>query len=716
MARLSPAGIGRWSIRRPWLALGAWLGFVVVCVALGAATGTKQLSNGSVGESARGYDVMDANDLWGLPHELAYLHSDDASTSDPSFGAALRDVRRRLAALGLATTTTRSQDRHSAIVVTALPDGVPLERVHAAIAAAGRAHPGLEITETGDVSARLARDRVVGGDLHRAELLAVPVTLAVLLLAFGSIVAALVPVLLGLTAVVAGLGLLGPLSQVFPVQDSAKTVIVLIGLAVGVDYALFYVVRARQERRRGAADHVEIAARTSGRTVIVSGATVALAMAGMFVVRASVLDGIAAGTIAVVLCAVAGSLTVLPAVLRLLGPRIDRGRVPFLPPLVRADGGRVWAAIATAVLRRPLLAASVSTAFLVALAVPALRLHVGQPSDLALAAQDEPALRALDDVRREFPGSGEPALVTVRVPKGSGAAVARELDRLRGLALRTGLAHRPVTLRANGDRTAAVLELPLTGNGANTASRHAIETLRRTLVPETLGQVPGARTAVTGLTAEDLDFTGQIRSSLPYVIGFVLALAFCVLLVAFRSLVVPLKAVALNLLSVGAAYGVLALVFEHHWAQGLLGFQSDGTIVAWLPLFLFVVLFGLSMDYHVFVLSRVREVVDSGRSTPDALRDSIAATAGVVTAAALVMVCVFSLFGTLSSLDLKQAGVGLSVAILLDATVVRAVLLPASMALLGEWNWYLPRSLRRLVVDPLAARSAVPPEPEGRLP
>jgi len=700
-ARISPRGVGRWSIRRPWLAIAAWLAFVAACVALGAATGTKELSNGAVGESARGYAMIDANDLSGPPRELAYLHSDRLVTADRAFAAAIRDVRRRFRALSFASTTTASADRHSAIVVASIDRPISLARLRATVAAAQRAHPSLEIAETGDLSADQARQDVVDRDLHRVELLAIPVTLVVLLLAFGSLVAALVPVLLGLSAVAAGLGLLGPLSQLFPVQDSAKTVILLIGLAVGVDYALFYVVRTREERGRGgAAAPLEVAAATSGRTVIVSGTTVAVALAGMFLAGAKVLNGIAAGTIAVVACAVVGSVTVLPAVLRLLGPGIERGRIPLLPAIVRPDGGRVWSAVAARVLRWPLLATVLSGGLLLALAAPALSLHVAKPSDLALTAQSSPALATLADVRRAFPGGGEPADVVLTVPAASRGVAARELVRLRRLALRSGLAHGPATIRASREGTAAVLSLPLAGNGANRSSRDGVDSLRRTLVPETLGRVPGARVAVTGQTAEDLDFTRQIRSSLPLVIGFVLSLAFCVLLVAFRSLVVPLKAVVLNLLSVGAAYGVLALVFEHHWAEPILGFRSNGTIVAWLPLFLFVVLFGLSMDYHVFVLSRIREAVDRGRTTERALRDSIASTAGVVTAAALVMVCVFSLFGTLSSLDLKQAGVGLAVAVLLDATVVRAVLLPASMKLLDERNWYLPRALGWIAVDP----------------
>ena len=299
-------------------------------------------------------------------------------------------------------------------------------------------------------------------------------------------------------------------------------------------------------------------------------------------------------------------------------------------------------------------------------------------------------------MRRAFPSAGQTAVIAVQAPPATRERVAGELTHLTQLAVRQGLAGRPIDpIRTSSTRegTSAALLLPLAGNGANSSSRHAVEQLRQRLIPATLGRIAGAEATVTGPTAEDIDFTRQVRHALPYVLAFVLALAFALLLVAFRSIVVPLKAIALNLLSVGAAYGVLALVFQHHWAEPLLGFRSNGTIVSWLPLFLFVVLFGLSMDYHVFVLSRVREAVDRGRPTGTAVRESIATTAGVVTAAAVVMVCVFALFGTLSSLELKQAGVGLAVAVLLDATLIRGVLLPSTMKLLGEANWYLPRRL-----------------------
>ena len=559
--RISPGRIGRWSASHPWRALMIWFAFVAGCVAIGAATGTSTLSDGAVGDSARGNAVMNQQGLWGPPREYAYLHSSAQVSSDPGFAAAVRDVERRITALGLQVSATTSADRHSVLVsVTPRQPASPatasdLLAVPERIRAVQRAHPGLTIAETGDISANDAQTRIVNGNLNRVELLAIPVTLLVLLLAFGSLVAALVPLLLGLTAVAAGLGLLGPVSHLFPVQDSAKTVILLIGLAVGVDYALFYVARFRQEQRSGAARPraLQTTFRTSGRTVVISGSIVALAVTGMFIPGLKVLNGIAAGTIAVIACAVVGSVTVLPAVLALLGPKIDAGRIR-LPHRLRGPAGRFWPSLTGRVLCRPVAAACLAT-------------------------------------------------------------------------------------------------------------------------------------------AQDIDFTGQVHGGLPWAIAFVLVLAFGLLLAAFRSVIVALTAVVLNLLSVAAAYGVLVLVFQHRWAEPVLHFHSNGTITSWLPLFLFVILFGLSMDYHVFILSRVQEAVTGGEPTRLAVRHSITRTAGVITAAALVMVCVFALFGTLSSLDLKQAGVGLAAAVLIDATVIRAVLLPATMTMLGERNWYLPRWL-----------------------
>ncbi len=575
-------------------------------------------------------------------------------------------------------------DGHAALVSAPIAGrSFDESRLAASVAAVGAAHPGVTALVADPTSGS-------GNDLHRAEELSLPVTLLVLLISFGALMAAFVPVLLAATAVVAAFGLLGPISQLFPLDDSVKTVVLLIGMAVGVDYALFYVVRSREERLRGAStrDALERTSRTSGRSVLIAGTTVAIAMAGQFVVGSDIFNGIAAGTIVVVACAVAGSVTVLPALLRLLGPRVDRGRIRFLPQLATAGESRFWTGVVDRVLRRPVLSACISAGLLIALAVPAFGMQVAKPSSAALSSAGQSELAAR--ITGEFPSTSSPAIVVATWPATERAAVRAAVARLEALAARQRIAHRPFGIGLGPDGNSLALGLPLTGFGDNAASRDSVRELRNVLVPETLGRVPGVQTAVTGDTAEDIDFTNQMRHGVPYVVGFVLALAFVLLLVAFRSIVVPIKAIVLNLLSVAASYGVLVLVFQHRWAQGVLGFRSDGAIISWLPLFLFVVLFGLSMDYHVFILSRVREGVDSGMSTEDALRHGISRTAGVVSAAALVMVGVFSLFGTASALDLKEAGVGLAVAVLLDATVVRGVLLPASMKLLGERNWYLP--------------------------
>jgi uncharacterized membrane protein YdfJ with MMPL/SSD domain len=688
--QLSPAAIGRWSAGHPWRAISTWLLFVVVAVAALALTGSKQLSNGGAGESVRADALLNRHQVGLSQREYGYLHDDAQRVTAPEFHAAINAVTRRMRrALRAPVMIQVSADRHSALVSGEIIRPFSTGDLQSSVAAVAAAHPGVTATLAGAQSGG-------GNDLRRAELLSVPVTLLVLLLAFGTFVAALVPVLLAASAVLAAFGLLGPISQAFPLDGSVKTVVLLLGMAVGVDYALFYVVRSREERQHGLSAHqaLERTAQTSGRTVVIAGATVATAVASQFVIGSDIFNGIASGTIAVIACAVAGSVTVLPGLLALLGPRIDKGQLPFLPHL-HADGAdaRLWPAVIDRVLRRPVLALAVSAGLLVALAVPALSLHVAKPnSDGAAQAQNTATARVASD----FPGTSQPAILVLTGPALRQSATARAVHRLEALAAARGIAHPPFTLDGSRDRQAAAIELPLTGLGDNTASRSAVSALRRDLVPRTLGRIPGLNVAVTGATAEDVDFTRQMKHGIPYVIGFVLVLAFLLLLVTFRSIVVPLKAIALNLLAVAASTGVLVLVFQHHWAESLLGFHSDGAIVSWLPLFLFVVLFGLSMDYHVFILSRIREGVDQGMSTDEALRYGIIRTAGVVTSAALVMVGVFSLFATASELELKQAGIGLAAAILLDATVIRGVLLPASMKLLGERNWYLPRRLEWL--------------------
>jgi RND superfamily putative drug exporter len=473
-------------------------------------------------------------------------------------------------------------------------------------------------------------------------------------------------------------------------------VILLIGLAVGVDYSLFYIRREREERAAGRSERAALAAATatSGRAILVSGMTVLVAVAGMFLTGSKSFTAVAVGTMLVVAIAMVGSLTVLPALLAALGDRIELGRIPLLARKRRPGSGLMGALVGLA-LRRPLACVLVSVGALLILAAPALALHTNSAEETWLP-QGTKIAATYQRIQDSFPGSGNPAYVVAGAERVDTSAVRGGFARLKQRALASGLMHGPVEFAISDDHRVAGMSIPLVGSGTDARSELALALLRRKLVPETIGRVAGTETAVGGLTASSKDFNDVLNRHLPIVFAFVLGFAFLLLLSAFRSIVVAVKAIALNLLSVAAAYGLLVAVFQWGWGESLLGFESTGGIVAWLPLFMFVVLFGLSMDYHVFLLSRVREAVDRGVDTDAAVADGIRGTAGVVTSAAVVMVAVFAIFATLSRIDLKELGVGLAAAIFIDATLVRAVLLPATMKLLGDRNWYFPSWLEWL--------------------
>jgi RND superfamily putative drug exporter len=474
--------------------------------------------------------------------------------------------------------------------------------------------------------------------------------------------------------------------------------VLLIGLAVGVDYTMFYLRREREERAAGRSEQaaLEAAAATSGRSVLISGLTVMVAMAGLFLTGDAAFASFGYATMMVVAIAVLGSLTVLPALLSKLGDRVDRLHVPFLGRRRRDDGeGRIWEAIVERVLRRPLLSVVLSGGLLVALAIPALQLKVATPGPDTFP-KSVAVVKTYDRMQQAFPGSALPANVVVKAPNVNAPAVRNAIAELERKALASGHAFKPITIDKNREGTVANITIPIEGKGTDAASNASLAMLRKVIVPQTVGALPDTEAGVTGLTAEWKDQQDQLKSKLPWVVGFVLVFAFALMLVAFRSIVVAIKAIVLNLLSVGAAYGVLVLVFQHGVGGGLLGLGSTAGISPVVPLLLFVILFGLSMDYHVFIVSRIRETFDRGASMDDAISHGIKSTAGVVTSAAVVMVAVFSVFATLSILMFKQFGVGLAAAILIDATLVRAVLLPATMKLLGERNWYLPRWLEWL--------------------
>jgi uncharacterized membrane protein YdfJ with MMPL/SSD domain len=729
------ARMGRWSAQHRKAAIFGWLAFVFVAFALGILSGTKKIdpATSGVGESGRVDRILDAG-FRQPAAESVLIQSDALDVKDPAFTGAIEDVVARVSKLGAVKDVRSPLDAdnsgqfagngHAALVEFDIRGDsedatAKIDPVIAAVGDLQKAHPQFFIGSFG-VSSDKEIDAAFMDDLKKAGILSLPVTLTILLIVFGALVAAGIPLLLAITAIIATFGLVALPSSLVPIDEVTYELILLIGLAVGVDYSMFYLKREREERAAGRSEKaaLEAAAATSGRSVLISGLTVIIAMAGMFLAGVQSMSAFAIGTILVVAVAMLGSLTVLPAVLSKLGDRVERGRVPLVNRLRRDDGeGRIWGAIIDRVLRRPVVSITLAAGLLLALAVPALQLRPVQ-AGVEAVPQSLPSIKTYNRIQAAFPGNEIPANVVVKAADVNAPEVQEAIGQLRWRAVYTGQMHEPITTDVNAARTIANIAIPIDGAGTDGASEAALATLRDDLVPATVGALPNAEVGVTGTTAMSKDFNDRMRSVAPFVFGFVLLLAFVLMLVAFRSLVIAAKAIVLNLLSIAAAFGIMVLVFQHGVGKGILGFESTAGIDSFLPIFMFVILFGLSMDYHVFILSRVREGHDRGLSTEDAVTNGIKTTAGVVTSAAIVMVCVFSVFATLSMLIFKQFGVGLAAAILIDATIVRAVLLPATMKLLGDWNWYLPKWLEWLPhlehggsVDSEKAAVKAPPAP-----
>jgi uncharacterized membrane protein YdfJ with MMPL/SSD domain len=702
------ARMGRWSAGHWKTATFGWLALIVVAFAVGGQVGTNSVDPNTAGpgESGRMDRILDAG--FKLPaNESVLIQSGSVRAGAPAFDSAIEDVVARVSKVA-AVQNVRSpldpanagqiaKDRRSALVEFEIRGdkdkaGDKIDPVLETVAEAQRAHPGLFIGEFGDASSRKAIDTAAADDLKNAGVFSIPLTLIILVVAFGALVAAGIPLLLGLTAVFATFGLVALPSHLLPIAPEAFAVVLLVGLAVGVDYSMFYLRREREERAAGRSERaaLEAAAATSGRSVLISGLTVMVAMAGMFLTGDATFASFGLATIIVVAVAMLGSLTVLPALLSKLGDRVDRLHVPLVGRLRRDDGeGRIWGAIVDGVLRRPLLSAVLAGGLLLALAAPALQLRMATPGPDTFP-QSLDVVKTYNRMQQAFPGTALPANVVVKAPNLNAPTMRNAIDELERRALASGRMHEPITVDTNPNGTVANITVPIEGKGTDIVSHAALAELREEIVPETVGAVPNTEAGVTGLTAEWKDTQDQMKSKLPLVVGFVLLFAFGLTLVAFRSIVVAIKAIVLNLLSVAAAFGVLVLVFQHGFGKSLLGFSSTAGIAPVVPLLLFVILFGLSMDYHVFIISRIRETFDRGASMDDAIAHGIKTTAGVVTSAAIVMVAVFSIFATLSMLMFKQFGVGLAAAILIEPTIVRGVLQPATMKLLGERNWYLP--------------------------
>src|SRR3954469_17267550 len=652
------ARAAHWSAQHRKIAIFGWLGAVLASIFLAGAFGLNTIKpeNQGVGESRTADRIEAKAGFFEKANENVHIRALGSETvHSPRFRAAIDDVAAtvsRFATVRNVKDPLRvgdegqiSRDRRSALVNFDLLGGQDKaeDRVGAiltAVAAAQRRHPGFRIEQFGDASANKALSKALEDDFKKAETLSLPITLLILVIAFGALVAAGLPLLLGLSAVAITLGILAPLSQISAVDESVQSVVLLIGLAVGVDYSLFYIRRERDERRAGREPDsaLDVAAATSGRAVLISGCTVMVAMAGMYITGSATFMSFATGTILVVAVAMIGSLTVLPALLSKLGDRIDKGKVPLINRLRRDDPeGGIWSWIVDRVLRRPLLSAIAAATVLVVLAIPAFSMHTvnsgvnGLPQNLAIT-------KTYNRMQAAFPGGPIPAVVVVKADDVTAAGGAQGIRDLRDGAIATGLMREPVTVTVAPNKQVATVSIAIVGNGTDDASYSALAALRDRVVPDTLGKIQGVQAPVTGMTAGSKDFNDLVKSRAPLVFLFVLSLAFLLLLPTFRSIGIPVKAIVLNLLSVGAAYGVMVWIFQNGHLENLLGFQSIGGIVSWLPLFLFVILFGLSMDYHVFILTRVREAFDHGQPTSDAVRHGIKSTASVVTSAALVMV------------------------------------------------------------------------------
>ncbi|WP_051967573.1 MMPL family transporter [Kitasatospora mediocidica] len=707
--------MGAWSARHRKTAVFGWILFVVLAAFLGGAHGSTKVtdSESMPGQVARAAQILDAAGIKSPAGETVLVQSGAQTADAPAFRAAVDQVLAAVNATGKATDVRSpydsraiSADRHSALVQFAMAGtkddalaNVPT--VLGAVAGVQKANPSLTVVEFGEASSNKWFQDQFKNDFASAEWTAVPLALGILLIAFGALVAAILPVGLALTAFIAAGGLVALSSSFLHTSDDASSVMLLVGLAVGVDYCLFYLRREREERAAGrdAATALQIAAATSGRAVLVSGVTVVVAMAGMFLTGIADFQAMSYAIIVVVITAVIGSLTVLPALLSMLGDRVEKGRVPFLhklkarPAAHAATGGRVWNAVLTPVLRRPLAATVLAGGLLLGLAAPLLTMHTANLTFEQQLPKGNALVQTSQRIEAAFPGSPSPATVVVKATDITSPAMKQAIADFQTRALASGRMHGPIDVTVHAAQNVAVIDVPLNGSGNDAASTAALQTLRTDVVANTLLKVPGTEAPVTGDTAGSHDFNQQMTGSMLPVFGFVVAFAFLLMLASFRSLGIAVTAVVLNLLSVGAAYGVLTLVFQHGVGASLIGTDGVGAVESWVPLFLFVILFGLSMDYHVFVVSRIKEAHDRGLATQAAIGYGIRSTAGVVTSAAVIMVAVFAVFGTLSMQSMKQMGVGLAVAVLVDATVIRGVLLPAVMSLLGERNWYLPRWL-----------------------
>jgi RND superfamily putative drug exporter len=703
--RLSTETLATASARHAWRTIAAWvvvtvLAVVTIVTLLGGSLTTEGAPTNNP-ESERAEDAWLAAfppDPSTAVSDIVVIRSDEFTVDAPQFGAYVRTfvADDEISALGVAPTYLDSaglvsEDRHATIIPLALADEDETEALVEKVEGLDE-ESAFAVSVTGEETLDHDFNLLSQEDLENGELkFGLPAALIVLLLVFGAVVAGLVPLLMAIVAIVVALALSTLLAQYFELSVFLVNMLTGMGLALGIDYSLFVVSRYREERAQGRDEHAAISASgaTASRAVLFSGSVFVIAMFGMLVVPNSIMRSLAVGAIVVGIVSVIAALTLLPALLGLLGDKVNALRIPIVGRgsfQASNPEGRFWGGIIRRVLRRPGLSLALSTGLLVALALPVFRMDIGTSGVSALPERFV-SKQGFDALARDFPGRTTNP-VEIVVSNASGAGVGRAVAELRSTLAadpRFGAAE----LERSADGEVALLTVPVAGDPSATEATNAVRDLRSEIVPEAF-QDTGAEALVGGQSSEDIDYFDSVIDPAPWVIAFVLLLTFVLLTIVFRSVVIAGTAVVLNLLSVGAAYGLLVLVFQEGVAADLLGFQQTDTIEAWVPLFLFSVLFGLSMDYQVFLLSRIRERFDQSRDTTDAVTFGVGSTARIITGAALIIVAVFSGFARGDLIMFQQMGFGVAVALLIDATIIRSVLLPSAMKLLGDWNWYLP--------------------------
>jgi len=745
--------VAMWSAGHRWPVFGAWFVLTLGLFAASMAAGGTRTIDVNEDPSGPRLEAEEAYDTFGAgepvePGEriVVVIDGGAGAAANPTFRAAVATL---VADLGAAHATvdgndTRtfdelidpfsappqaglvSADGSTVQVVGNVPGEDPavealLVPVEAIVDAARAALPEARIHIVSGTFINRDINDLITRDLDSSLRITLPLTFLILLLAFGAVLASLIPLVLAVTALAAAFGFVGLYSQVVgPVSANATQLIVLIGLAVAVDYSLFMVTRFRTERRHGRSVPlaIEIASSTAGRAVFFSGLAVMISLAGLFTLGITLFTSMAVGTIGVVLVSIIGSLTFLPATLAIVGDRVNLGRpATWIPRLARRgplggprmwgvdaiawlearaarpEGSGVWARLVTAVMARPVRMLLASAALLLALAFPILHLRIGL-TDITGFPSSIDGVAGVRLINEKWP-QGQDLRLDVVVTEPDRADVAAAIGELKARVLAIPGVSGPSRERTSADGDAALVSFTLGGNRNDEANRDVVRTVRNELRPELFGelQADGVRMLVAGQVAIALDVTQIYVDGTPRIFAFVLGLSFVLMLVAFRSIVIPIKAIILNLLSTGAAFGVMVLVFHDGWLAEPLGITAGGVIESWVPVFIFTILFGLSMDYHLFILTRIKEARDRGLPSRAATARGISVTSGTITSAASIMVVVFAAFVALKFVFIQQLGLGLAVAVFIDATIVRSILLPATMQLLGDWNWWLPRFL-----------------------